>query len=168
MQFKCGDRVVYPNHGIGVIEEIKSQEIAGTDLPFYTLRILANDTVVLIPQSNADSVGLRRTISKRDVNSLFELLRSDVAAVQRSWKQRYKENSDRMLTGSIFEVAEVLKNLSHLAQSKTLSYREKRMLDKARQLVVSEVAEVQRASADVVEAEIDRALVSPAPAHPGH
>ena len=158
MDFKAGDRVVYPNHGIGIIEDVEQKEAGGLLCSFYCLRILANDTVVMIPTKNADTVGLRKTISRRDVTSLFEQLRNGRVKASASWKGRYKENSDRMRTGSIFEVAAVLKNLSTLSRSKSLSYREKRMLDKARQLVVSEVAEVQRAPAEKISAQIDSAL----------
>lgn len=158
MEFKSGDRVVYPNHGIGVVEDVEQKEVGGQLCSFYCLRILANDTVVMIPKQNADTVGLRKTIAKREVPSLFEQLRSGLVKASASWKGRYKENSDRMRTGSIFEVAAVLKNLSTLSRSKSLSYREKRMLDKARQLVISEVAEVQHAPVDKISAQIESAL----------
>jgi len=169
--FKVGDRVVYPNHGIGVIEAIQNREIGGNNCSFFSLKIVANDTTVLIPTQNASNVGLRKTITRRDVDSLFELLKDDQKAGQSNWKGRFKENSDRMRSGSIFEVAEVLKALSFLSRSKTLSYREKRMLDKARQLVVMEVAEVQRTPVEQVEVEVETALTNLAMAdraHRGH
>jgi CarD family transcriptional regulator len=160
VEFKVDDRVVYPNHGIGVIEGIEQTEMGGQSCDFYCLRIIANETRVRVPTYNADSVGLRKMISRRQLTSLFEQLREEPARTPRSWKGRYKENSDRMRTGSIFEVAEVLKNLSRLSRSKNLSYREKRMLDKARQLVVTEVAAVQKTAVEKAEQQIDRALAA--------
>ena len=158
MHFKTGDRVVYPNHGIGVVEDIDERKLGEQRYTFYCLRILANDTAVMVPRHNAHSVGLRKMISRREVPNLFERLKGRPSSTHASWKGRFKENSDRMRTGSIFEVAEVLKNLSFLSRSKTLSYREKRMLDKARQLVVTEVAAVQKTAVEKIERQIDQVL----------
>jgi CarD family transcriptional regulator len=158
VEFKCGERVVYPNHGIGVIEQIERKDIAGEPFSFYCLRILANDTVVMIPTSNADSVGLRKTISKREANGLILSLKDANGESSGNWKGRYKENSDRMRSGSIFEVAAVLKNLSALSASKSLSYREKRMLEKARDLVIGEIAEVRSTTVEKTAVLIDTAL----------
>ena len=158
MEYKLGDRVVYPNHGIGVIEDIENKEVSGAPCKFYCLRIISNDTVVMVPTQNATSVGLRRVIGKGEVAGVLKELKAVKTAKHASWKGRFKENSDRMRTGSLFEVAAVLKNLSQLSRSKSLSYREKRMLDKARQLVVSELAEVQHTPEENVAAQVDKVL----------
>jgi CarD family transcriptional regulator len=158
VNFKVGDKVVYPNHGIGVIEEISRPAGNAGERVFYCLRILANQSTVLVPTSNTDQVGLRKVVSRKEVDRVFRILRSTDVAVAADWKGRYQENSDRMRTGSIEEVAQVLKNLALLSQNKSLSYRERKMLDKARYLVVSEIAEVSKVPEAKVEEKIDKAI----------
>ncbi len=163
MAFQIGDKVVYPNHGIGVVEDIQSNlpqptaESMGEDR-FYKLRILANSTVVKVPIQNVEGVGVRRVISNKDVARIFDLLENRKVEVHSNWKGRYKDNSDMMRSGSIYDVAGVLKDLSYLSKKKSLSFREKRMLDRARFLIVSEVAEVAAEPQDLVEQKIDIAL----------
>ena len=158
MTFQIGDKVIYPNHGLGVIEGIEEKTILGTTCGFYHLRIAANDTTVLVPLNNVEGVGLRRAIDDTEVEKLFKVLGDGKIDSQQNWKGRFKDNSDRMRSGSIYEVVEVLKSLTFLSRAKTLSFREKRMLDRARFLVVSEVSEVIQEAVPEVEARIDRAL----------
>ena len=139
MTFQVGDKVIYPNHGLGVVERIEDKTILGTTCGFYHLRILANETTVLVPLPNADGVGLRRAISDEEVERLFGLLSDGKIDDHQNWKGRFKDNSDKMRSGSIYDVADVLKSLTFLARSKSLSFREKRMLDRARFLIISEV-----------------------------
>ena len=160
MTFKVGDKVVYPNHGIGVIQDIQDREFYGHEERFYSLRILANDTMVMVPLSNADGVGLRKIIKGAEVDRVFDILKNRDLEVHKNWKGRFKENSNKMRTGSIFEVAEVYKNLAILSRNKVLSYREKRMLDKARYLLVSEISQAGRMAEGVAETKIDSALAS--------
>jgi CarD family transcriptional regulator len=156
MAFQIGDKVVYPNHGIGVVEDILSDKPESNE--FYKLRILSNSTVVKVPVQNVDGVGLRRVISEKDVERIFDLLENRKIEQHSNWKGRYKDNSDKMRSGSIYDVAGVLKDLSFLSKKKSLSFREKRMLDRARFLIVSEVAEVAEEPQDLVEQKIDIAL----------
>ena len=128
--FEVGDKVIYPNHGLGIVERIEDKTILGTTCGFYHLRIVANDTTVLVPVSNVDGVGLRRAIGDEDVERLFGLLSDGKIDNHQNWKGRFKDNSDKMRSGSIYEVADVLKSLTFLAKSKSLSFREKRMLDR--------------------------------------
>ena len=158
MTFQVGDKVIYPNHGLGIVVRIEDKTILGTTCGFYHLRIVANETTVLVPLSNVDGVGLRRAIGDEEVDRLFHLLGDGKIDNHQNWKGRFKDNSDKMRTGSIAEVALVFKSLSHLALQKNLSYRERRMLDKAKYLIVSEIAEVEKLSPDQVEAKIDRAV----------
>jgi CarD family transcriptional regulator len=159
MAFQIGDKVVYPNHGIGVVEDIQSsQEESNEPDRFYKLRILANSTVVKVPIANVEGVGVRRVISNKDVARIFDLLENRKIETHANWKGRYKDNSDKMRSGSIYDVAGVLKDLSFLSKKKSLSFREKRMLDRARFLIVSEVAEVAAEPQDLVEQKIDIAL----------
>src|SRR5215217_122490 len=156
--FEVGDKVIYPNHGLGIVERIEEKTILGTTCGFYHLRIVANDTTVLVPVSNVDGVGLRRAISDDEVERLFGLLGDGKIDNHQNWKGRFKDNSDKMRSGSIYEVADVLKSLTFLAKSKSLSFREKRMLDRAKFLIISEVSEVMRETAAAIEGKVDSAL----------
>ena len=131
MTFEVGDKVIYPNHGLGVVQGIETKTILGTTCGFYHLRMVANDTTVLVPVDNVEGVGLRRAINDGEIERLFLLLGDGKIDSHQNWKGRFKDNSDRMRTGSIYDVVEVLKSLTFLARSKNLSFREKRMLDRA-------------------------------------
>jgi CarD family transcriptional regulator len=156
--FQVGDKVIYPNHGLGIVERIEEKTILGTTCGFYHLRIVANDTTVLVPVANVDGVGLRRAITDEEVERLFGLLGDGKIDNHQNWKGRFKDNSDKMRSGSIYDVADVLKSLTFLAKSKSLSFREKRMLDRAKFLIISEVSEVKRETAASIEGRVDSAL----------
>ena len=157
MAFEIGDKVIYPNHGLGIIERIETKTIMGTTCGFYQLR-MAGETTVFVPVDNVDGVGLRRAINDDEVQRLFNLLGDGKIDSHQNWKGRFKDNSDRMRTGSIYDVVEVLKSLTFLAKSKSLSFREKRMLDRAKFLVVSEITEVMGEKTPVVEGKVEKAL----------
>jgi len=155
--FEIGDKVIYPNHGLGIVERIETKTIMGTTCGFYQLR-MANETTVFVPVDNVDGVGLRRAIRDAEVEKLFELLGDGQIESHQNWKGRFKDNSDRMRTGSIYDVVEVLKSLTFLSKSKSLSFREKRMLDRAKFLVVSEITEVLAEKTLQVEDKVEKAL----------
>lgn len=158
MSFQVGEKVIYPNHGIGVVESIQTRPTPAGKVSLYQLRILANDSRVWVPQQNADGVGLRPVVSAGEVRKIFNML-GDASIDQHSnWKGRFKENSDKMRTGSLFEVAVVLKGLAFLARKKALSFREKRMLDRAKFLIISEIAEAEGKTAPLVQERVERAL----------
>jgi len=156
--FKIGDKVIYPNHGLGVVEKVEEKTILGTTCGFFHLRILSNETTVLVPVANVDNVGLRRAITDEEVERLFQLLGDGKIDNHQNWKGRFKDNSDKMRTGSIYDMADVLKSLTFLAKSKSLSFREKRMLDRAKALIVSEISEVMRTTALDIEERVNTAL----------
>ena len=158
MTFEVGDKVIYPNHGLGVVQGIETKTILGTTCGFYHLRMVANETTVLVPVDNVDGVGLRRAINDEEIERLFSLLGDGKIDNHQNWKGRFKDNSDRMRTGSIYDVVEVLKSLTFLARSKNLSFREKRMLDRAKFLVVSEISEVSHEIDRRDRRKVDRAL----------
>ena len=158
MTFEVGDKVIYPNHGLGVVECIETRTIMETTCGFYSLRMLDSGTMVLVPVDNVDNVGLRRAIEDSEVNKLFTLLGNGKIINHQNWKGRFKDNSDKMRTGSIYDVVDVLKNLNHLSKSKNLSFREKRMLDRAKFLVVSEISEVMGETAEMVDQKVNKAL----------
>jgi CarD family transcriptional regulator len=140
LNFHIGDKVVYPNHGVGVIEQIGSRTIGANIERFYLLHIKASSLKVMVPCQNAGSVGLRRVVKNGEVQKVLDLLSVSENGSNGDWKDRFKENSDRMRTGSLIEVAGVLKNLIALHAAKPLSFREKKMLERARYLLVSELA----------------------------
>jgi CarD family transcriptional regulator len=156
--FKVGQKVIYPNHGIGTIEQIEQKQIGATLLPFYTLRLAANNSLVLVPVSNAREVGLRAPITSSECDTLFKALADDFTAPAHDWKDRFKDFSEKMRTGDIFEVASVLKHLTYLSHNKPLSFREQRMLERARYLVVSELAAVCRQAECNIQPRVDHAI----------
>ena len=160
MNYKVGEKVIYPNQGVGVIEEICIKKIAGQQEEFYMLRIVSNNSTVLIPTSNVENVGIRRLCGQKEVKSLLKILKAEFSEHNPDWKNRYKGNVERMNSGSIFEVAKVLKNLFFLSFQKSLSFREKKMFDRARQLVVSEIATVQDQKLEQVEKMVDKLLTT--------
>jgi CarD family transcriptional regulator len=140
LNFHIGDKVVYPNHGVGIIEQISSRSTGATVERFYLLNIKASSLRVMVPCQNAGSVGLRRVVRNGEVQKVLDLLAIAENGSNGDWKDRFKENSDRMRTGSLLAVAGVLKSLIALHQAKPLSFREKKMLERARYLLVSELA----------------------------
>lgn len=158
MNFHIGDKVVYPNHGVGVIEQISSRSIGTTIERFYLLHIKASSLKVMVPCQNAGSVGLRRVVRNGEIQKVLDLLSGDENGSNGDWKDRFKENSDRMRTGSLLEVAGVLKSLIALHQAKPLSFREKKMLERARYLLVSELALARNCEESKVEEILATAL----------
>jgi CarD family transcriptional regulator len=138
--FHIGDKVVYPNHGVGVIEQISSRTIGQTVEKFYLLKIKSSSLKVMVPFHSVGVVGLRRVVRNGEIQKILNFLEDGECDNNADWKYRFKENSDRMRTGSLLEVAAVLKGLLLLNQSKPLSFREKKMLERARYLLVSELA----------------------------
>ncbi len=168
MTFKVGQKLVYPNHGVTVVENIAADSIDGNEQTYYHLRLLSNNSKVMVPKANLDLVGLRPLCQTREVRALFEILEDGNIDTYKDWKGRYKQNLDKMKTGRLTEVAEVLKNLRLVSQRKSLSFREKKMYERAKYFIVSEVAHVK----DINEREAEgtgRAFadVEPGKAHPG-
>ena len=152
--YHIGDKVVYPNHGVGIIEQISSRTIGATVEKFYLLKIAASSLKVMIPFNNVGNVGLRRVVRNGEAQKIVDYLSSGECSNAADWKDRFKENSDRMRSGSLLDVAAVLKSLLVLNQNKSLSFREKKMLERARYLLVSELA----ISRNCVEAQIEQVL----------
>ena len=157
--FHIGDKVVYPNHGVGVVEQIGSRTIGTSIQKFYTLKIQSSNLKVEIPFSNIAAVGLRRLISSHHITKIINFLTEGECDIPNNdWKYRFKENSDKMRTGSLLEVAMVMKSLLLLNQTKPLSFREKKMLERARYLLVSEMAMAKNVEDIEIETLITRAL----------
>jgi len=158
LNFHIGDKVVYPNHGVGVIEQISSRSIGATIEKFYLLNIKASSLKVMVPCNNVGSVGIRRVVRNGEVQKILDSLSITEDLSTADWKDRFKENSDRMRTGSLLEVAAVLKGLLVLNQAKALSFREKKMLERARYLLVSELAMAKNCEDRQVEDLLSKAL----------
>jgi CarD family transcriptional regulator len=158
ISFQIGDKVVYPNHGVGVIEQISSRTIGMSVHKFYLLKIKASSLKVEVPFHNVNSVGLRPVVKNGEVNKILSFLTDGKCDSNTDWKYRFKENSDKMRTGSLLEVAIVLKSLLLLAQSKPLSFREKKMLERARYLLVTELAMARNSDETEVEDLLNKAL----------
>ncbi len=158
MTFKVGDKVIYPNQGVGVIEDVSLRTIAGQAEKFYMVRIDANSSTVMVPVSNAANVGMRTLSNKEQVRKLFAILESEFAEPDPDWKSRYKENLEKMNSGDVCEVAKVLRNLYFLSFRKSLSFREKKMYDRVRHLVISEIATVKEQEFEKTEGEVDSIL----------
>jgi CarD family transcriptional regulator len=158
--FHIGDKVVYPNHGVGIIEQISSRTIGASVEKFYLLKIKSSSLKVMVPFHNVNSVGLRRVVRNGEIQKILDFLTDGECLNNADWKYRFKENSERMRTGSLLEVASVLKGLLMLNQSKPLSFREKKMLERARYLLVSELAMAKNCEERVIEELLSKALSS--------
>ena len=155
--FKIGDLAVYPAHGVGVIERIETQEFSGASQDFYVMRILENDMIIMIPTQNVDNVGLRGIIGMKEVPKLYSILeKRDVVIDNQTWNRRYREYTDKIKTGSVFEVAEVYRDLLILKIEKELSFGERKMLDTARNLLVKEIALAKKVEEEQVEKDLDK------------
>ncbi len=139
--FLAGDMAVYPAHGVGVIESIETQTVAGTDHSFYVMKIIENDMKIMIPTRNSANVGLRAIIDKTEVEKVMVILRDrDISISAQTWNRRYRDYMEKIKTGSIFEVAVVLRDLFLLSVDKELSYGERKMMDTAKNLLVKEIS----------------------------
>jgi len=156
--FHIGDKVVYPNHGVGVIEQISSRTIGQTVEKFYLLKIKSSSLKVMVPFHNVAMVGLRRVVRNGEIQKILDYLADGECDNNTDWKYRFKENSERMRTGSLLEVAAVLKGLLVLNQSKPLSFREKKMLERARYLLVSELAMAKNCEEPSIEELLTKSL----------
>ncbi len=155
--FKTGDLAVYPAHGVGVIERIESQEISGSPQDFFVMRIIDSDMIIMIPTQNVDNVGLRDIIAQSEVPKLYSILKKrDIVVENQTWNRRYREYMDKIKTGSVYEVAEVYRDLLMLKVEKDLSFGERKMLDTARNLLVKEISLAKNVEEEQIEKDLDR------------
>ena len=155
--FVAGDMAVYPSHGVGRIENIEAQTIGGIDQSFYVLRILDNDMTIMIPTATSGNVGLRPIISKNEVKKVVDILKDrDIKVSPQTWNRRYRDYMDKIKTGSVFEVAVVLRDLLLLKGDKDLSYGERKMMDTAKTLLVKEISLARNVEEEKVENQIDK------------
>jgi len=153
MTFQIGDKVVYPNQGVGTIENISSRCFGAALERFYLLRFGCNSMTVLVPFSNAANIGLRRVTKDREISRVLSFLANGWCDMASDWKVRYKENTDKMSSGNLLQAAQVFKGLLQLHLDKPLSFREKKMLDRARHMLVSEIS-IARNVPDITAASV--------------
>ena len=155
-QFQVGDKAVYPVHGVAEVVALEKRDIGGSATSVYILKIVETGLKIMVPTTNAGAVGLRELISSKQVKEVYAILRSrDVPRDTQTWNRRYREYMEKIKTGSVFEIAEVLRDLCVLRGSKDLSFGERRMLDTARNLLVKEIALAKGVTEDKVGTEID-------------
>jgi CarD family transcriptional regulator len=157
MDFKVGDMAVYPTHGVGEIEAIEIKQISGNDQKFYIMRILGNGMTIMIPTDNIEQVGLRGIISKKESTKVYKILKDtkQKPSDSQTWNRRYREYMDRLKTGSVYEVATVLRDLFLLRVGKELSFGERRMMDIAKGLLVKELSVAQAMPEEKIESNIE-------------
>ncbi len=161
MTFAVGETVVYPNHGAAVIEDMETRKIKGEDKLYLVLRIVGqNDLVVRVPACNLDLVGVRDVVDADGLEKVFEVLRAPHAEEPANWSRRYKANLEKLHSGNVLKVAEVVRDLWRRGNDRGLSAGEKRMLVKARQVLASEVALAEKCGEDRAEELLDEVLAS--------
>mgnify|MGYP000894733139 CR=1 FL=1 len=137
--FNIGDKIVYPMHGAGIIEAIEEKEILGEKRCYYVLRMPIGEMKVMVPISNVETIGIRKVIEEEEIGRVFTILQQEDSPMSSNWNRRYRNNMEKIKSGNIYELAEVVRNLSARDKEKGLSTGEKKMLDNARQILLSEL-----------------------------
>jgi CarD family transcriptional regulator len=158
MQLNIGQKVAYPNQGICLVEDIERKKIGNNSIDFYYLRVLSDNSTIFVPTQNAESVGIRPIIGSGQCKHLIDNLSEDFESVACDWKIRSREYNEKLQSGDVFEAADVLKKLTFLSREKKLSFREQSLLEKARFLVVSEIANAGLDDEDIVGSKVDKLI----------
>ena len=154
-EFKVGDKAVYPAHGVGEVTDIQKRSLGGQERSFYILKVLENGMKIMVPVETAEQAGLRPVMAKKEAKKVMDILKADEVAVKtQPWNRRYREYMEMLKSGSPFEVAKVLRDLYRLKSEKDLSFGERRLLDTARSLLVTELAISLKSKEANVEADI--------------
>ena len=153
--FKVGDLAVYPAQGVGRIEAIETREISGQKLNYYIMKILENNMTIMIPVNNVESVGVRDIIDNEEVAKVYDIMKKrDIPADNQTWNRRYREYMEKIKTGSVYDVAEVLRDLYLLKEDKELSFGERKMLDTAQSLLLTELSIAKKTDENAIMSEI--------------
>ena len=155
--YNVGDKVVYPMHGAGVIDSIEEKEILGEKQSYYILK-MPGEVKVMVPISTAEQHGIRNVIDKCEAEKVMNVLEQDETEMEKNWNKRYRDNMDKMKSGDIYEIADVVRNLSFKQKEKGLSTGEKKMLHNAKQILVSELVLAEHATQDEVEELVDNKI----------
>lgn len=160
MTFAVGETVVYPHHGAALIEDIRTRKIRGEEKLYLRLRVAQGDLTIEVPAENIDIVGVRDVVGKEGLERVFDVLRADYTEEPTNWSRRYKANVEKIASGDVIKVAEVVRDLSRRESNRGLSAGEKRMLAKARQILESEIALAENASEEQARERVDSVLAS--------
>jgi CarD family transcriptional regulator len=160
MQFEVGETVVYPHHGAATIAEVKTRTIKGQEKTYLKLNVAQGDLVIEVPADNVDLVGVRDVIGREGVDRVFEVLRAEVVEEPTNWSRRYKANLEKLGSGDVVKVSEVVRDLTRRDRERGLSAGEKSMLAKARQILVSELALAEKTDEDAASLLLDEVLAS--------
>lgn len=155
--FNVGDKIVYPMHGAGTIDSIEEKDILGEKQTYYILK-MPNNVKVMVPTAKAEEIGVRNIIDKQSAQQVFCVLGEDETEMETKWNKRYRDNMDKMKSGDIYEVADVVRNLSFKQKEKGLSTGEKKMLNNAKQILVSELVLAEHANQEEIEEQIDNKI----------
>jgi CarD family transcriptional regulator len=158
MQLDIGQKVCYPSQGVCMVEDIEDKTIGGEVMSCYLLRVLSDNSTILVPAANAENVGIRPIISSIQCKKLISRLSADFEPVSGEWKTRSKQFGEQLRSGDVFEAADVLKKLTFLSREKKLSFREQTLLDKSKFLIISEITNANAADEEILSAEIDRLI----------
>ena len=160
MSFKVGETVVYPHHGAALIEAIEKRTVAGVERVYLVLKVAQGDLTVKVPADNAEIVGVRDVVGQEGLEKVFDVLRAPHTEEPTNWSRRYKANLEKLHSGDVMKVSEVVRDLWRRERDRGLSAGEKRMLAKARQILVSELALAEHTNEDKAEAILDEVLAS--------
>jgi len=158
-QFKVGDKAVYPAHGVGVITRIESKDIGGSRQDFYVLQIISSGATLMVPITASRRAGMRSLISDKEIKDIYKILRSPGHISRTTWNRRFREFNDKLQTGSVTDIAEVLRDLNSLQGDKDLSFGEKTMMDKAKDMIIAEISAASSKETLDVEAELEQILL---------
>jgi CarD family transcriptional regulator len=157
--FKLGDKVVYPGHGVGLVDEMSSRNVGGTNMDFYAITVIETGLKIMVPCLQAEAVGLRKVVDKKSIDKIYALLKTKKKKIDtQTWNRRFREYSQKIQTGSLYEIAEVLRDLSALRSDKELSFGEKQMYEKAESRLISEISVSRAKPRDKVKGELDTIL----------
>ncbi|MSW95949.1 MAG: CarD family transcriptional regulator [Actinobacteria bacterium] len=162
MEFECGDSVVYPHHGAGKVLTKETKVMLGQERVYLTIKILHNDMTVMVPSDTATQVGLRRVIDEETVEKVLAVLRDDISEMPKNWNRRFKHNRDKIKTGDIYELAEVVRNLAIREHQKGLSTGEKQMFVRAKKVLASELMYALEMDETEAEEHLDNLLAESA------
>ena len=153
--FKVGDLAVYPAQGVGVIEAIEKKEIMGNKQTFYIMKIMGNGMKIMIPTNSAKAVGLREVIKEKEISKVYDILKDkDITIDKQTWNKRYREYLEKIKTGSVYEIAKVLRDLLILKNDKNLSFGERKMMDTAKSLLIKEISVATKSDETKIEQDL--------------
>jgi CarD family transcriptional regulator len=156
-EYKVGDMVVYPAHGVGIVEAVQARSVSGDEQKFYMITIMDSGMKIMVPLRQAETVGLRRVVDTATVDKVYEILRDrNIVVDTQTWNRRFREYTQKIKTGSVFEIAKVMRDLCVLRTDKELSFGERKMLDTAQGLLVKEISIAKSCPEDLVRSELDQ------------